>query len=333
MRSWLVILVAHFGCRGDAPAPPAKTTEAEPRTAPAAVTAPTRPDPWDVAPPVVNPDDPPDLFERHRLANQACPQVTAPYFYRIEKAGKVSHILGTRHIGVSLAKFPPSVHDAIKTAKLAVFEVAPDDDTDVPQKMISLPEALGPKLWAHYRTLVGAAAADSDQRTTPASAAIGMMAMHEDIGALLDDEIERQVVAAGIPTAGLEASALQEKLIHEVLDLRALRASIQTTETRQELEDESQKDLARYCAGVDEPPGTDADSRAELLAAGYTNAEVDHIDEVMLYKRNVSWIPRLEKILEQGDAFIAVGAGHFPGPRGVLALLAARGFQLTRVAK
>ncbi len=335
MRSWLVILIAQFGCRGDEQTPPSRTTQADPRTAPAAAdpgTAPTRPDPWDVAIPV-NPDDPPSLFERHRLANQACPHVTVPHFYRIEKAGRVSHILGTRHIGVSLAKFPPSVHEAIKTAKLAVFEVAPDDDSDAPQETISLPDALGPKLWAHYRTLVGAGVADSDQRTTPASAALAMVAMHEDIGAMLDAEIEREVVAAGIPTVGLEAGALQEKLIHEVLDLRALRAAIQTTETRQELAEDSQKDLARYCAGVDEPPGTDSDSRAELLGAGYTKAEIDHIDDVMLYKRNARWIPGLEKILEQGDAFIAVGAGHFPGPRGVIALLAARGFKLTRVSK
>ena len=335
MRSWLVILLAQFCCRGDDPTPPARTTEADPRTAPAAAdpgTAPTKPDPWNVAA-SVNPDDPPNLFERHRLANQVCPHVTAPYFYRIEKAGKVSHMLGTRHIGVSLAKFPPSVHDAIKTAKLAVFEVAPDDDSEFPQRMISLPDALGPELWAHYRTLVGAAVADSDQRTTPASAAIAMMAMHEDITAMLDAEIENQVVAAGIPTRGLEASALQDKLINEVLNLRALRAAIKTTETRQELADESQKDLASYCAGVDEPPGTDADSRAELLAAGYTKAEIDHIDYVMLDKRNASWIPELERILEKGDAFIAVGAGHFPGPRGVIALLAAQGFKLTRVSK
>jgi uncharacterized protein YbaP (TraB family) len=335
MRCWLVILIAQFGCRGDAPTPPSKTTQADPPTAPAAAdpaTAPTSPDPWAVATPV-DPDDPPNLFERHRLANQACPTVTAPYFYRIEKAGKVSHILGTRHIGVSLAKFPPVVHDALKTAKLVVFEVAPGDDSELPQEMISLPDALGPKLWAHYRTLVGAAVADADQRTTPATAAIMMIAMYEDISAMLDEEIERQVVAAGIPTAGLEPSALQDKVINEVLDLRALRASIQTTETRQELADESQKDLAKYCAGVDEPPGIDAEGRAELLSVGYTKAEVDHIDDVMLYKRNASWIPELEKILAQGDAFIAVGAGHFPGPRGVIALLAARGFTLTRVAK
>ncbi len=329
MRSWLVILIVHFGCRGDEQAPPTRTTQADPPTAPVAAAPVTSPDPWDVATPV-NPDDPPSLFERQRLANQACPTVTAPYFYRIEKAGKVSHILGTRHIGVPLAKFPPAVHDALKAAKLVVFEVAPDDDTELPQEMISLPDALGPKLWAHYRTLVGAGIADSDERTTPAGAAIMMLAMHEDISAMLDVEIERQVLAAGIPTAGLEPSALQDKLINEVLDLRALRAAIQTTETRQELADESLKDLAKYCAGVDEPPGIDAESRAELLSVGYTKAEIDHIDDAMLYKRNASWIPGLEKILAQGDAFIAVGAGHFPGPRGVIALLAAKGFTLTR---
>src|SRR5690606_22601019 len=151
-------------------------------------------DPWDIAPPD---DAPPSLAARRALANAACPAVVAPYFYRIEKGGKVSHILGTRHIGVPLSKFPRAVHDAIASAKLAVFEVAPDDDTDSDAPEISMKDELGPELWAHYSKLVGAEIATTVERATPAEALLTMLVMYEDISATLDMEIERKVIAAG----------------------------------------------------------------------------------------------------------------------------------------
>jgi uncharacterized protein YbaP (TraB family) len=53
----------------------------------------------------------------------------------------------------------------------------------------------------------------------------------------------------------------------------------------------------------------------------------------MVYARNADWIPKLEKILAQGDVFIAVGADHLSGPKGVVALLQKRGYKLTRVTQ
>ena len=330
MRFCLVVLVALVGCRsGDQRSATRATVEPSP-VEPSRVEPAPGADPWNT-PTTANPDDPPNLVERHRLAEEACPTVKGPYFYRIEKAGKISHILGTRHIGVPLTKFPPPVHGAIKTAKLAVFEVAPDDDSDSSQQEISLPTTLGPALWEHYRKLVGADLAQSLEQATPAAAVISLIALYEDVGAMLDMEIEREVTAAGIPTAGLETSAFQDKLLEQLLDIRMLRATIKHTKDRKELADDSRTDLAEYCAGTDEVPGMDEDMRADLAASGYTKAEIEHIDELMVYKRNADWIPKLEKILARGDVFIAVGADHLTGSRGVVALLAARGYRLTRI--
>lgn len=51
--------------------------------------------------------------------------------------------------------------------------------------------------------------------------------------------------------------------------------------------------------------------------------------EALLDKRNVAWIPELEKLLEEGNAFIAVGALHLPGEIGVIELLREKGYKLT----
>jgi uncharacterized protein len=331
MRLLLVVLIALCGCRSEhtpaQPKPNAETKAAlEAGSARAAAT-----DPWAVSP--ASPDDPPSLFERNRIANEACPAVTGPFFYRIEKAGKVSHILGTRHVGVSLAKFPKVVHDAIASAKLAVFEVAPDDDSDVPQPRLFLPDELGPELWQKFQVLIGAETARTLQSAPPSVAVLAMMVMYEDITATLDLEIQRQVEAANIPTRGLERSEFQDRLLNKLLDIRMLRAAVSRTKDRAEIARESREDLAEYCAGTDDTPGMDDDMREDLLASGYTEAELDEIDEEMVHARNADWIPKLEKILKTPNVFIAVGADHLTGPRGVVALLEKRGFKLTRITK
>jgi uncharacterized protein YbaP (TraB family) len=158
-----------------------------------------------------------------------------------------------------------------------------------------------------------------------------MIVMYEDISSMLDMEIERTVQAAHIPTAGLESSLFQDRLLDKLLDLRMLKATVAHTKDRAELADESRKDLAEYCAGTDDTPGMDDDMRKDLEESGYTRAEIESIDEQMVYKRNASWIPKLEKLFKQDKVFVAVGADHLSGPRGVVALLAKRGFTVTRV--
>ncbi len=51
----------------------------------------------------------------------------------------------------------------------------------------------------------------------------------------------------------------------------------------------------------------------------------------LIVDRNIAWIPQIESALEgSDDALIAVGAGHLPGEAGVIALLEAEGYTVTR---
>jgi uncharacterized protein len=332
--AWSLCLIVAFtiGCRGgdsrSAPATKSLGTSEVSSVAIAPEPAAGGADPWAVG---TRDDDPPSLAERRRFADEACPRVTAPYFYRIEKNGRVSHILGTRHLGVSLAKFPPSVHTALASAKLAVFEIAPGDDTDPSGNALALRDELGPAQWAHFTTLVGTDTARALERATPAAAILMMTVLYEDMTAMLDLEIQRQVEAARIPTRGLETSAFQDAILDKLLDLRMLRAVVSTTDSRAKIADESRRDLAEYCAGTDDSPGMDDTARADLLRGGYTSAEIDRMDEELVFSRNADWIPKLEPLLDRGGAFIAVGADHLTGDRGVIALLQKRGYRTTRL--
>jgi uncharacterized protein YbaP (TraB family) len=322
---WLAIVVALMSaCRGDEPA-------AKPAAVGSAHVA--APDPWAVTDSAGSGDAAPTLFERHKLADAACPSVTGPYFFRVEKDGKTNHLLGTRHVSVPLAKFPQVVRDTIDAAKLAVFEVAPDDDATAQRPDIALDDALGSADWGKYSQLVGGQTATLMARSRPSTALIQMMVEYEDISAMLDMEIEHAIAAKHIPARGLETSAFQDDLLDQLLDLRALKTEVEQTKDRAELEQNSHDDLAEYCAGTDEQPGTDDKDRQHMLAAGYTNAEIDHIDDLMVFQRNARWIPQLEKLFADGDVVVAVGADHLIGDKGVVSLLRKRGFTVTRVAK
>jgi uncharacterized protein YbaP (TraB family) len=53
--------------------------------------------------------------------------------------------------------------------------------------------------------------------------------------------------------------------------------------------------------------------------------------DVLFNKRNTEWIPSIEGLVRKQPTFIAVGAGHLAGDKGVINLLRARGYTLTPV--
>ena len=270
-------------------------------------------------------------IDNHALALTVCPAVKAPYLYRVEKHEQTSFVLGTRHLGVGLERMPAIVSDKLAHAKVAVFETVsradrPDDTAPQP----SLAEAVGADAWAHYRALVGDEAAAEIEHEKPSTAIILMVAAYEDPTASLDEELEELARSSHVPERGLETDDFQDKLIDQLLDVRALRAQIQTTASRDDLRKETVEDLGDYCIGA----RTERSTRDEddLRRAGYTDAEIAAYDDALIYGRNRAWVPQLEQIFDGGDAFVAVGVDHLLGDRGVLAALARDGYVVTRVA-
>jgi hypothetical protein len=48
--------------------------------------------------------------------------------------------------------------------------------------------------------------------------------------------------------------------------------------------------------------------------------------DILLYKRNANWVMQLKKIMANESVFIAVGAGHLVGEKGLIALLRKAGY-------
>ena len=333
-RLLVLALTAFAGCSNTAP--PAKdpaTFNGSGSGATAGSAAPAgTDDPWGNDP-VVDPTDPPDFTETKAIADKACPVVKAPFFFKLVKNNKTSFILGSRHLGVPLSKMPPKVKETILKASLVVFETPPGDDAEgKPGDGSSLADKLGPKLWAKYKTLVGAKTASGVENQKPSVALLMLMMLYEDKTSALDMEIEQVASGAKIKTGGLESSAFQESLLEELLDVRMLKATIEGTPDRKTIEKDSFEDLAEYCAGTDDTPGMDAHTIKQMKDAGYTDAELKRMDEKLLDERNLRWIPQLEKLFATGNVFVVVGADHLSGAKGVIKLMAAKGFKAERIA-
>jgi uncharacterized protein YbaP (TraB family) len=80
-------------------------------------------------------------------------------------------------------------------------------------------------------------------------------------------------------------------------------------------------------------------ARNLVAVYGILNAEksddatgaVSRFEQRLIIDRNRRMVKRMDKLLRQGNAFVAVGALHLPGTHGILQLLSDEGYQVTRV--
>ncbi|MGE5184691.1 MAG: TraB/GumN family protein [Acidobacteriota bacterium] len=251
----------------------------------------------------------PSVIEKRELADEVCPKVTVSHFYKLEKDGKTSWLLGTRHAGVSLAKYPPGVGDAFRAARVAVFE-SNMADKQLPSEDVAA--ALGPDDWAKYEKLVGSEVAAKVRDKGVQLAATALAVLYEDRSQTLDKELQQAARDAHKQVVALEDQGTSDHLAETYVGIDTLRKALAQIPRRELLKSETARTLHEYCATGQRSDGSAFDK--------VTNA------------RTRAWVDKLVPLLEQGGVFVAVGVDHVD--RGTLDLgnlLAQRGFVVTRV--
>ncbi|MEO0470624.1 MAG: TraB/GumN family protein, partial [Bacteroidota bacterium] len=118
------------------------------------------------------------------------------------------------------------------------------------------------------------------------------------------------------PVSGLEKASEQMAFLDKIPIEEQITALMETLEDPSKTCDQYAKMVHHY-----------REQRLDkLLNLSEEEEMVEEFTDVLLVNRNKDWIPKLEKMLASDRLFIAVGAGHLPGPKGVIALLRARGF-------
>lgn len=249
----------------------------------------------------------PTPAETRALADAACPKVTRPLFFKVEKDGHVSYLLGTRHVGVPLAKFPREVEEAFRGAKTAVFESI----TPAADPVVSLPDELGAARWAKLGRLLGPAEAERVKRSAGAAIA-AVLTLYEDRSAFLDVELQELARSLRIELVALEDGAKTAELGRQLASPAKLAELLDGLDGRATLRRATETGLRAYCtAGSTE----DAATRSAL----------DELGE----QRLAAWLGRLGNLLARGEIFVAVGSNHLNGERGLPARLRTEGFIVT----
>ena len=102
-------------------------------------------------------------------------------------------------------------------------------------------------------------------------------------------------------------------------------------------------DLLEMCKADDK-----METMAKELVADYKNQNIGKILEIMsdkelggsdaedlkrlVFDRNHNWIPVITDAMNKGSILVSVGAGHLPGPQGVIELLQQQGYTVTPVS-
>ncbi|NSX55926.1 TraB/GumN family protein [Parasulfitobacter algicola] len=295
--------------------------------------------------------------EQRQELDQTIAQTPFPYgnHWKAEKPGSTIHIVGTIHVydprlEVNLDRLKP----AIKDAGMLLVEVTTDDEYALQQRLSREPELLfitkGPTLpdlmsedsWkkladeARARQIPAFMAAKFQPWYLSMMLGIPPCAMSDITSGKrgLDHLIMEYAKQADIPSQSLEDTLTLFKMFSndpiekqvEMLeagiavnqDANAMFATLVEAYFR-----EAHVEIWQYSRlHALQVSGQDTDQTAEMF---------DEIEELLLNRRNQAWVPViLEAAAEHETIMVAAGAAHLGGDEGVLNLLNAEGYRLTR---
>jgi uncharacterized protein YbaP (TraB family) len=308
---------ALVACKQSAPPPTAESKPIQPQ-APAAQVEAKPPanaaDPWSKPAPKKDP-------------------LTRPLFWKIEKDGKTSYALGTIHLGVDAeARLPQIVWDQIDA--LPAFAMETDLNDPALKNVLecigcSLKRDLGPVYWKKLEAAITPEVAGRIEAMKPMVAATMMSMRGLPMTTQMDTLLLARAQNRKKTILFLEEPAVQARILEKHMNVKALKAMLDDVEGADK---HTKLMLEAYISGDEAKMIELAESeREQSLKHGYTKKEYEETLQDMLYGRNASWIPAIEKAHAAGGLFIAAGAMHLVGPKSVLELLQNKGYKITRV--
>lgn len=291
--------------------------------------------------------------------------IPSPLLWKAEKRGKVIHIFGTIHLGVSLSDLPKEFLGYIDNSTELLLEPNPNELKEKELiKMTTLPdgqsldELLSQESWEIFLESYGQLfIKEIRKNNTPWWASTTMSVMefvsesfYEDFTKsfsqfLVEDTLKYQKPWAVLTSIEMFLSDSNGMLDSEIEDYaKGKGLNINDLEDYSTVFSALDKaitidDLEKALLNLDQMPEylselhncyilSDIPCLEELISEGATPQQY----EILLSQRNRAWIPVILEHLEKSDSlFVAGGAGHFIGRDNVLSLLEEEGFSVERV--
>ncbi len=276
--------------------------------------------------------------------------------WKIEKSGlKPSYLFGTMHMtDPRVIDLTPEAKTAFDSADAVVIESTDIlDEKRAAMTMLSQP---GMIMFTDQTTLTSLLSKDEAEKLNKGLTARGIPLVtvnkmrpwmisamivlpaceqqRKKAGApFLDIKLARDAEAAGKKIDGLETIAEQLNAMNSVpMDLQ-MQSLIETVALGAKMDDVMETMIALYAEGR---AGLIMPFLKSLSAEGMSSMDeksYGDFEEVMVKARNKIMSERVAKILAEGKAFIAVGALHLPGDKGLVELFRKAGYTLTALAK
>lgn len=140
---------------------------------------------------------------------------------------------------------------------------------------------------------------------------------------ILDAVIQRKAKEKGLIVKGLETLPYQAELLYGIpIQKQATDLMVAISDI-----DKFEEYSMRLCdAYMNQDLGVLLEIM-EDVEFGSTGEDMERL----VYDRNRKWVEQLKKVLPEYPIFIAVGAGHLPGDKGLINLLRKCGFKVTPV--
>lgn len=147
---------------------------------------------------------------------------------------------------------------------------------------------------------------------------------------VLDAKIAKDAQAAGKEVLGLESGLDQLRAMNAVPVEFHIKGLVGMLKIGDEVNDVFESMIRLYLAG-DTAMFKPLFAEAEVLAPGVSGGSEGYaeFEQIMVDKRNLTMANGAEPILAKGNAFIAVGALHLPGDKGLVEEFRRRGFTVT----
>lgn len=243
------------------------------------------------------------------------PRIERALLWKIEGPNGPLYLFGTIHGGIrdlTWDDFPAETRQALDAAQIVALEADLNnvDRQELAKSMMlpsdeSLREKLGEETFAELVEATGGVSMVVDRLQPWAAYSEFSRKMLGD-GKAVDKLIEDQARAFEKELVYLESVDEQIRVLQEAVDVELLRYMIETRGDQQELLD---KLVTSYRTG-------DAEGLAEVAFDPQEMERHPKMYELLFDRRNKAWVGELEKLIERGNVFVAVGAGHLVGNSG-----------------
>jgi uncharacterized protein YbaP (TraB family) len=292
----------------------------------------------------------PDIYQKVMAESNALPNTEA-MLWKIEKPGIApSYLFGTMHLSdPRIATLSPVVKDAITHSKSVTLEVADLSDKAVAAAMAktaaliiytdgkSLKSALTDQEYADVQKIVAKSGMPGELAATMKPWLVSMLIATSDCErkqlaagkTVLDLQIAAEAQKDGIPISGLETIEDQLSALAAVPDdqqIAMLKVGLKYIDRADDMTETLVQMYAKRQIGAAMPF-----QLALAAQSGVPPSAFDGFKKTLLIDRNAKMRDAALPLLEKGNAFIAAGALHLPGPVGLVALLRQSGYTVTPV--